>query len=150
MLSISKAIYLEDNFWYRDCVPSVKTTTYVCNRFNTSFCAWNHNTSQAISNLNRTFWNKSTQPIKSTTSLIDLYFKKFFQINLCWYVLCVICNNSNWMWCFFKWNFLPYITKMRWYYECKLFKSEKWCHLLKHDCPWQEPYPRSSKLFAFK
>ena len=40
------------------CVPSVKTTTYVCNRFNTSFCARDHKTNQAISNLNRKFWNK--------------------------------------------------------------------------------------------
>ena len=42
MLSINKAIYLEDTFCYRDCVPSVKTATYVCNRFNFSFCARNH------------------------------------------------------------------------------------------------------------
>ena len=37
------------------CVSSVKTTTYVCNRFNTSFCARDHKTNQAISNLNRKF-----------------------------------------------------------------------------------------------
>ena len=37
------------------CVPSVKTTTYVCNRFNTSFCDRDHKTNQAISNLNRKF-----------------------------------------------------------------------------------------------
>ena len=49
------------------CVPSVKTTTYVCNRFNTSFCARDHKTNQAISNLNLKFWNKSTKQIKSTT-----------------------------------------------------------------------------------
>ena len=61
------------------CVPSVKTTTYVCNRFNTSFCARDHKTNQAISNLNRKFWNKSTQQIKSTTSLTDLCFNKKIQ-----------------------------------------------------------------------
>ena len=55
MLSINKAIYVEDNLCYRDCVPSVRTTTYVCNRFNTSFCARNHKTNQVISNLNRKF-----------------------------------------------------------------------------------------------
>ena len=96
------------------CVPSVKTTTYVCNRFNTSFCARDHKTNQAISNLNRKFWNKSTQQIKSTTFLTDLCFiKKFkyFKVSLCWY-LCVICYNSNWIWCFIKRNFLPYITKV--------------------------------------
>ena len=37
------------------CVASVKTTTYVCNRFNTSFCTRDHKTNQAISNLNRKF-----------------------------------------------------------------------------------------------
>ena len=37
------------------CVPSVKTTTYACNRFNTSFCAEDHKTNQAISNLNGKF-----------------------------------------------------------------------------------------------
>ena len=36
-------------------VPSVKTTTCVCNRFNTSFWAKDHKTNQAISNLNRMF-----------------------------------------------------------------------------------------------
>ena len=30
-------------------VPSVKTTTYVCNRLNNSFCAKDHKTNQAIS-----------------------------------------------------------------------------------------------------
>ena len=61
------------------CVPSVKTTTYVCNRFNTSFCARDHKTNQAISNLNRKFWNKSTQQIKSTTFLTDLCSNKKFE-----------------------------------------------------------------------
>ena len=61
------------------CVASVKTTTYVCNRFNTSFCTRDHKTNQAISNLNRKFWNKSTQQIKSTTSLTDLCFNKKFE-----------------------------------------------------------------------
>ena len=60
-------------------VPSVKTTTYICNRFNTSFCARDHKTNQAISNLNRKFWNKSTQQIKSTISLPNLYFNKKFE-----------------------------------------------------------------------
>ena len=41
-------------------VPSVKTTTYVCNRLNNSFCAKDHKTNQAISNLNRMFWNNPT------------------------------------------------------------------------------------------
>ena len=74
MLSINKAIYIEDNFCYSDCKPSVKTTTYVGNRFKTSSCARKHKTNQAISHLNRKFSNKSTQQIKSTTSLTDLYF----------------------------------------------------------------------------
>ena len=30
-------------------MPSVKTTTYVCNRFNTSFCTKDHKTHLAIS-----------------------------------------------------------------------------------------------------
>ena len=59
MLSTNKVIYLEDIFCYKDCVSSVRTTTYVCNRFNTSFCATHHQTNQAISNLNRKFWDKS-------------------------------------------------------------------------------------------
>ena len=61
------------------CMPSVKTTTYVCNRFITSFCARDHKTNQAISNLNRKFWNKSTQQIKSTTFLTDLCSNKKFE-----------------------------------------------------------------------
>ena len=58
------------------CVLSVKTITYVCNRFNTSFCARDYRTNQAISNLNQKFWNKSTQQIKSVISLTDLCFDK--------------------------------------------------------------------------
>ena len=79
------------------CVPSVKTTTYVCNRFNTSLCAREHKTNQAISNLNRKFWNKSmkfaptrlivwkTIPsfeflhLVCTTSSTDLRFNKKFE-----------------------------------------------------------------------
>ena len=60
-------------------MPSVKTTTYACNRFDTSFFARDHKTNQAISNLNRKFWNKSTQQIKSTISLPNLYFNKKFE-----------------------------------------------------------------------
>ena len=70
MLSTSKAIYVEDTFSYRDYVCQVsKTTTYVCNRFNTSFrslillvfnTARDQKTNQATSNLNQKFWNKST------------------------------------------------------------------------------------------
>ena len=53
MLSINKARrYL---LLHGLCVPSVKTTTYVCNRVNTSFCARDHKTKQAIANLNRKF-----------------------------------------------------------------------------------------------
>ena len=78
MLSINKVIYVEDTFCYRD-VPSVKTITYECNRFNTSFCARDHKTNQAILKLNRKFWNKSTQQTKSTTSLTNLCFKKKFE-----------------------------------------------------------------------
>ena len=56
-----QAIYVEDNLLLqRLCVPSAKTATYVCYRFNTSFCARDHTINQAISNLNRKFWNKST------------------------------------------------------------------------------------------
>ena len=76
------------------CVPIVKTTTYVCDSFNTSFCArdydsstikrdyqtrlwlYVHVMSRPISNLNWKFWNKSTQQIKLTTSFIDLCFNK--------------------------------------------------------------------------
>ena len=42
------------------CEPNVETTTYVCNRFNSPFCARDNKTAQAISNLNWKFWNKST------------------------------------------------------------------------------------------
>ena len=45
MLSINKAIVSNKAI----SVPSVKTTTYVCNRFNTLFCARDHKTNQAIS-----------------------------------------------------------------------------------------------------
>ena len=45
MLSINKAIVSNKVI----SVPSVKTTTYVCNRFNTLFCARDHETNQAIS-----------------------------------------------------------------------------------------------------
>ena len=58
MLSTNKAIYVEDRRYLPlqgICVPSVKSTTYVCNRFNSSFCARDHKTNQAISNLNRKF-----------------------------------------------------------------------------------------------
>ena len=61
------------------CVLSIKTTTYVYNRFNTSFCARDRKTNQSISNLNRKFWNKSTQQLKPTTALIDLCFNKKFE-----------------------------------------------------------------------
>ena len=61
------------------CVPSAKTTTCVCNRFSTSFCARNHKTNQPIWNLNRKFWNKSAQKIKSTTSLTDLFLKCLYK-----------------------------------------------------------------------
>ena len=57
-------------------MPSIKTTTYVCNRFNTSFCPRDHQANQAISNLNRKFSNKLTQQIKSTMSLTDLSVNK--------------------------------------------------------------------------
>ena len=57
-------------------MPSIKTTTYVCNRFNTSFFARDHQANQAISNLNRKFSNKLTQQIKSTMSLTDLSVNK--------------------------------------------------------------------------
>ena len=59
-MSRNKAIYLRYLQLQGLCVPSVKTTTYVCNRFNTSLCAREHKTNQAISNLNRKIWNKST------------------------------------------------------------------------------------------
>ena len=61
------------------CVPSVRATAYVCNRFDTPFCARDHEITQASSNLNRKFWSKSTQQIKSTTSLTDLCFNKKFE-----------------------------------------------------------------------
>ena len=46
MLSINKVVH---EGWY---VPSVKTTTYICNRFNT-FCTKDHKTHLAISS---SFW----------------------------------------------------------------------------------------------
>ena len=41
-------------------------------------------------------------------------------------------------------------TKRWWYCWCRFFKSEKWCHWLKDEYPWQKPNPRCSRLFAFK
>ena len=88
MLSINKAIYVEDTFCYRDCVPSVKTATYVCNRFNFSFCARNHKKKQAISNLT----NKSNQvllwPISILKSLYNSISKLIYIDS--YYVLFVI------------------------------------------------------------
>ena len=43
-----------------------------------------------------------------------------------------------------------YIIKRWWYFRRRLFKSERWCHSLKDDYPWQEPNWRCSKLLAFK
>ena len=64
MLSINKARrYL---LLHGLCVPSVKTTTYVCNRFNTSFCARD---CKAISNLNESF--ETNQPKKSNHDFFD-------------------------------------------------------------------------------
>ena len=57
-------------------MPSIKTTTYVCNRFNTSFCARDHQANQTISSLNRKFSNKLTQQIKSTKSLTEISVNK--------------------------------------------------------------------------
>ena len=51
MLSIKKAIYVEVRGLY---VLSVKTTIYVCNRFNTSFCARDHKTNQVLKQINPT------------------------------------------------------------------------------------------------
>ena len=79
MLLINKAIYVEDTFCYRDYVCQVLELQHACNRFNTSFCARDHETNQAISNLNRKFWNKSAQQIKSTVSLTNLCFHKKFE-----------------------------------------------------------------------
>ena len=53
------------------CVPSVKTTTYVCNRFNTSFCARDHKTNQAISNLTLS----RRRPLLHRNQSIDLLWK---------------------------------------------------------------------------
>ena len=71
------------------CVPSVKSTTYVCNMglilLSVSLLLFvvtstkDYKTNPAISNLNQTFWNKSTQQIKSTTSSTDLCFNKKFE-----------------------------------------------------------------------
>ena len=41
------------------CVPWVKNTTYVCNSFDTPFCAKDHQKNQGISNFNGKFWKKS-------------------------------------------------------------------------------------------
>ena len=76
MLSINKSIYVEDNFCYRDYVCQLSKLQHICNRFNSSFCARDHKANQATSNLNRKFWHKSFQQIKSTTSLTDLCFNK--------------------------------------------------------------------------
>ena len=122
-------------------MPSVKTTTYVCNRFNTSLCAREHKTNQAISNLNRKFWNKSmkfaptrlivwkTIPsfeflhLVCTTSSTDLRFnkklsrrkfiQKYFQINIRWYFLFIIFNNSNWMWCLVTCNEIFFLKSQK-------------------------------------
>ena len=125
-------------------MPSIKTITCVCNRFSTSFCARNHKTNQAIWNLNRKFWNKSTQKIKSTTSLTDLFLKSLYKSIYAnsYFALFVIIVTG----CDVLSNEISFLTKRWWYCESKLFKSEKWCHLSKHDFPWQEPNPRSSKL----
>ena len=56
-------------------MSSVKTTTYICNRFETSFCARDHKANQAISNLKQKFWNKS--------ALIWVGF-----LDVCFYCLC--------------------------------------------------------------
>ena len=40
------------------CMPSVKTTTYLCNGLHTSFCTKDDETHQTISNLNRKFRKK--------------------------------------------------------------------------------------------
>ena len=53
------------------CVPSVKTTTYVCNRLNTSFCARDHKTNQAISNLTLS----RRRPLLHRNQSIDLLWK---------------------------------------------------------------------------
>ena len=77
--TVNKIVYAEGTFlWWGLCIPSfrtiayvinkqggiwvssVKTTSYVCNRFNTSFCTKDHKTHKAISNLNRKFWSNLT------------------------------------------------------------------------------------------
>ena len=57
MLSTNKTVYRRYLVLHGLCLPSVKTTTYVCNRFNTSFCAEDHKTNQTISNLNGKFFS---------------------------------------------------------------------------------------------
>ena len=52
-VSTNKGMYVELHSVTGISVPSVKTTTYVCNSFNTSFCARDHKINQAISNLNQ-------------------------------------------------------------------------------------------------
>ena len=51
MLSTNKVVHAEETFCYKKkpSVPSIKTTTFACNRFNTSICTEDHKTHLAIS-----------------------------------------------------------------------------------------------------
>ena len=52
MLSTNKGMYVKVPSLKGLCESNVKTATYLCNRFNSSFCARDDKTNQAISNLN--------------------------------------------------------------------------------------------------
>ena len=84
--------------------------------------------------------------IHTTSTFLDLHF-----ISSHWTVTFDFANSFVYTMSFhLQLNFLPNITKRWWYCRCRLFKSEKWCHPLKNDYPWEELNPHCSNLFAFK
>ena len=101
MLSINKAIYIEDNFCYSDCKPSVKTTTYVCNRFTYLFlCQKPQNKPGYIK-----FKSKVFKQINPTNQINDFFDRSLFLKSLyksisksiyvdSYYVLFVIIANE--------------------------------------------------------
>ena len=77
LCSTNKYMFKVNKLVFGNCGSSTYCQSNI-HMFNISFCARDHKTNQAISNLNWNFWNKSTQQIKSTTSLTDLCFNKKF------------------------------------------------------------------------
>ena len=98
------------------CLPSVKITTYICNRFNTSFCARDYKTNQAKSNLNRKLWNKST--------LGDLGGPGVHFYPLC-YNETTSLKNDTFIWIRIHILYLVYTTSLSNLYFSKKFDKEK-------------------------